>query len=311
MHRFFGEYVAYDLFNSIAIYVTLILSLFCYKSKLNAMGLYSRYAVFFLSRKNYKAGKFFKYFLAFVELFLITLICIASVLFNYPFGELVGTGVNYFGGLYALPILMIVFSVVIMANPMKQMDIVTFLLPMRLFFLKLACFFNGCCWGIPWEYGPYNYHYDHPGNQVPVQAIEAFWALAIFVFFLWYRKKAKEGTMYPMYLILYSATRFCSEFLRREENVLWIFKTYHLLCMAGFVIGLILFFIARKYGDKISDFFDKPHKKFDLKIAQYEEQLSIEAEQKRLAEEAAEAERKEKARQFRNRAKARLGKKIK
>ena len=168
---------------------------------------------------------------------------------------------------------------------MKQMDIVAPLLPLRLVFLKIACYFNGCCWGIPWEYGPYNHHYDHPGNQVPVQAIEAFWAFSIFVFLLIYRKKAKPGTIYPMYIILYSATRFCSEFFRREENVLWIFKRYHLLCLAGVTIGLVLLFIVKIWGNKIQNLFEKPHKNLDLKIAQYKNQQAL-----KLAEERAQAE---------------------
>lgn len=280
MHRYFGDVVAYDLFNMLGFIMAMISSLFYFKSKRNVMGLHSKRVIFLASRINRYLGKVVEVVLASVESLLMAFMIDRATYTNRPFGELVGTGADYFGLLSTVSFFWIALSLILVVNPLKQMDITTMSLPVYLFFVKLACFFNGCCWGIPWEYGPYNYHYDHPGNQVPVQAIEAFWALAIFIFLLWYRKKAKTGTMFPMYMILYSATRFCSEFFRREENVLWIFKTYHLLCLAGIAIGLVLLFIAVKFGDKISAFFDKPHAKLDLKIAEYENAHKDEWERK-------------------------------
>jgi len=272
MHQFFGDLNAYDLFNNIGIYVAIISIFFLVKTKTKTMGLYSRYAIFYVSKKSLRAKKFLEYFLAFIELFCLTAISILVALLNTPFGDLIGTGGNYFASLFIFPILGTIFSVLIKANPLEQMDIVTLLLPIRLFFVKLACYCQGCCWGISWKYGPYNHHYDHPGNQVPVQAIEAFWMLLIFIFLLWYRKKAKTGTLFPIYMILYSVTRFFSEFFRNEENVLWIFKTYHLLCLAGIAIGLIMLLIVKMFGEKITEHFENSHRKLDLKIAQHEEQ---------------------------------------
>ncbi len=260
----FGQY-AYDLFSIIGILSAFISSLFFVKKRTNELGLYSKNAVLYVSKKFSSAGKFSKYFFAVIELLFMTLVGMLATIFTKPMGELMGTGFNYFGTLFAFCPLWFIASAIIKTNPLKNIDMMTMILPAHLFFIKIACFCNGCCWGIPWEYGPYNYDNEHPGNQVPVQAIEAFWAIVILAVLLLYRKKAKPGTVFPVYMILFSATRFCSEFFRHEENVLWIFKTYHLLCLSGIIIGFILYFIAVKYGDKIQSFFEKPHRKFDLK----------------------------------------------
>lgn len=274
MHIYFGELYAYDLFNSIGIYVALISSVFLVKAKTEMLGLWSRSAVFSVLKKSEKKANILKHVLSFVEIVLMSVVSIATALFNSPFGELVGTGANYFGNLFGFAILGTFFSVAIMANPMEQMDIVTILLPVRLFFVKIACFCQGCCWGIPWEYGPYNHNPNHPGNQVPVQAIEIFWVMLIFIFLLWYRKRAKKGTVFPMYMILYSATRFPIEFFKADyENILGPFKMYHFLCAAGFVIGLSFYLFAVKFGDRMFKFVDNKHEQLNIKIDMYEKHM--------------------------------------
>lgn len=306
MYLYFGELKAYDLFNTIGFYACLLSSLFYFKSKQNAKSLYSRVVISFVSRKNERLGKIVEIILlSFESLLMAYMIDFALASFNRPLGKLVGTGANYFGCLFTISLIWFILCMIFVINPLKQIDIATMGLPVYLFFGKIACFLQGCCYGIPWEHGPYYCNPYHPGKQVPTQLIETFWVVLIFIFLLKYRKKAKPGTIFPMYMILYSATRFCSEFLRREDNVLWIFKTYHLFCIAGVVIGLLLLLIVKLFGDKIQNIFEKPHKKFELKIAQKEEERALKlAEEKALAE-AAEIERLEKVRLARARAKAR------
>lgn len=274
MYMYIGDINAYDLFNVIGICVALFSSAFLIKAKTQTLGLWSRYAVFSVFKKNKKKAKILEYLLAFLEIFLFAVISIATALFNEPFGDLVGTGLNYFGNLFSVGIFVVLFSVIVMANPMEQMDLITLLLPVRLFFVRIACYCQGCCWGIPWEYGPYNHDANHPGNQVPVQATEAFITVVIFAFLLWYRKKAKTGTMYPMYMILYGGARFFNEFFTDNyPNVLGPFNTYQILCVVAIIIGIALYFIAVKYGNKIFKFIDNKHEKFDMKIATYEKHM--------------------------------------
>lgn len=173
---------------------------------------------------------------------------------NLIFADWFGTGTNYFGLLSTAPILSTLVCFMLWVNPLKQMDITTPIFPLALAITKISCFCAGCCNGAEWQHGVFNYRYGRP--EVPVQLIEGLWGLLIFIFLMKYKKKAKTGTLYPIYLILFSATRFFSEFLRAEPNVLGPLKTYHLLCLAGIVYGVILYLVALKLGDKITALFE-------------------------------------------------------
>ena len=315
MYRFFGEQEAYSLFNTLAVVLTVVSSLFYFNIKKNSISLYSKLLIDFVGQKNFRIGKLkvakiIEAILVSVELLIMSYLPSVVASINRPFGALVGTGANYFGLLFTVWLIIILVSLLIMSNPIKQLDIVTIFLPFRMIFTRLACYFNGCCWGIPWEYGPYNYHYDHPGNQVPVQVIEAGIVLIIFLFFLWYRKKAKPGTMFPMYMILYGGARFFKEFFTADyPAVLGPFKVYHFLCAISFVVGLILFFIMRKYGEILSDLFEKQKKKLESYVRNYEAKKAQEKADEEAKAEAEMLERLEKAKAARAKASVKYKKK--
>lgn len=312
MHRFFGEQDAYSLFNYIATLLTTVMSLFYFKIKKESISVYSKQAIQLVAQKNIRIGKIkiekvVEFILVSVELLIMARVCIYATFINGPFGNLVGTGANYFGLLFSVWILITMASVLILSNPIKQLDVVTLFLPFFLTFVRIACFFNGCCWGIPWEYGPYNHHYDHPGNQVPVQAIESAFVFVIYLFLLWYRKRAKPGTIFPMYMFLYSGLRFFNEFFTAADpDIIGPFNMYHILCVIGFVIGLVVFFIMRKYGNKISDAFDRTvNNKIDEIIRKKKQKIVEENERA----EAEMQERLEKAKAARAKASVKYRKK--
>ena len=289
MYRFeVGDLSAYSFTNEMSYYFILFVSLFFFKYKKDIVGFFSKMAIRFFSAKSKMLEKISLIVFASVESLLTAHIITRSTFFNMTFGELVGTGANYFATLILAPTFIFAFSLIILANPIKQVDMYTLLLPLYLIPVKLACFFNGCCWGIEWEYGLYNHHPSHPGRQVPAQAIEILFAIIIFIILFFYKNKAKTGTIFPMYMILYGGTRFFIEFLKAGyPNVLGPFKVYHILCFICFVVGIILFFVARKFGDKFSDFFEKLYSKLDTAIAMkkaLKEQLIAEENIKREAD---------------------------
>lgn len=304
MYRFFGETDAYSLFNTIAIVLTAVSSLFYFNIKKNSISLYSEILINFVKQKGIVIGKIkvekiVEVILVSVELLIMGCLPSVAAVANRPFGRLVGTGANYFGLLFVIGFAVILISVLIMSNPIKQLDLVAIFLPFRMIFTRLACFFNGCCWGIPWKYGLYNHNPYHPGNQVPVQAFEVAVVLSIFIFFLLYRKKAKTGTLLPMYIFLYSGARFFIEFFTAAEpDIIGPFNMYQILCVIGFVIGLVVFFVMRKYGEKLSDAFDEKVNGVINGIARREEQriaeenARIEAEMKERLEKAKAARAK-------------------
>ena len=312
MYRFFGETDAYSLFNTLARVLTIVASLLYFNIKKDSISLYSKILINFVGQKRIVIGKIkiekiVEFILVSVELLIMGYLPSLAAKVNQPFGRLVGTDGNYFGLLTVVWLVVILISVLILSNPIKQLDLVAIFLPFRMIFTRLACFFNGCCWGIPWEYGPYNYHYDHPGNQVPVQAIEAGFVLIIFLFLLWYRKRARPGTMFPMYMFLYSGLRFFNEFFTAADpDIIGPFNMYHILCAIGVVVGLIAFFVMRKYGEKISSAFDRTvNNKID-EITRKKKQKIVEENERAEAE---MKERLEKAKAARAKASVKYRKK--
>ena len=266
MHQYIGDQWSYALINSFATPVALIFCVFLYFLKKDSISLYSEKLLYVLGKKNIKSKNIVKVILVCAELLLITRLSAYSSIVNTPFGKLVGTGGNYFGLLIVAPIAWFLVSLILCSNPLKQADIATLSLPPFLFVVKIACYCQGCCWGIPWEHGPYSRHLDHPGNQVPIQAIEAVLALVILFFLFYIRKKTKPGQLFPIYLIVYSATRFPVEFLSAaHKKIAGPFNTYHFLCIAGIVVGIIMLLIIKFCGDKMNEVFERPHKKLKEK----------------------------------------------
>lgn len=182
----------------------------------------------------------------------------SNIIFNRFFADLFDTNANYFGTLVVVPFLWVLISAFYGHNPLKKLDFMTLCLPLYLVFAKVGCFMAGCCRGIPWEYGPYNEVYGQE-RQVPVQLIEAALALIIFFILKEYKKKAKDGTVFPVYMILYCSTRFFSEFLRASRNVLGPLKMYQILCIAGLIYGIILLPIVALIRNKVAIYYDKKY----------------------------------------------------
>ncbi len=173
---------------------------------------------------------------------------------NTKFGDLVNTGSNYFGSLFFVPFILFAWFYFISVNPLKAMDLITPAFSLRLIFVKLACFCAGCCSGMECSWGWYYPKQDM--IMFPSQLLEAIVSLALFVFFMFYRKKAKEGTLFPIYLIIYSATRFFTEFTRIEDEVFAILKIYHILCLVGILVGIIWLVIVKKHSYKIIEIYE-------------------------------------------------------
>ena len=248
----------YGLFNTIAVYIVYIYNLVNLKNKKNNLSNAS-----LILHKRFSDKEKLNFLTSINILTLIETLAIAFVQYdiagylglNSIFGKIFKTGANYFGLLVLGPIILYLFFYVISINPLKQMDSITPAYPLALVFVKLACFFHGCCQGFECSWG----YYDQTEckNFFPTQLIEAGLALLLFIFLICYRKKAKEGTLFPIYMILYSATRFFSEFTRIEKNILGPFKTYHFLCLMGVIIGIAELFVVLKYSEKIKFIYNR------------------------------------------------------
>ena len=185
-----------------------------------------------------------------LEIIIISLLQYALIpIGNKVLGNLLKTGPNYFGLLFIGPVILTIVFIFSGTDVLKHIDLITPAYPLGLIVAKLACFCYGCCYGIECSFGLYN-HFTK-AVEFPVQLVEAGLGLILFVFLMFIRRKTKEGTLFPIYLITYSATRFFSEFLRHEADVLWIFKRYHLFCLAGIVVGVIELYLVTKKKNKL------------------------------------------------------------
>lgn len=115
----------------------------------------------------------------------------------------------------------------------KMADLFSPSIALGLFFGRMGCFFAGCCYGqetsLPW-----GMIFTDPNSLArlnvslhPTQLYEAISSLAIFFFLNWKRrKKAFEGQIFWLFLLLYSVIRFFFEYLRDDPR--------------GFLLGTIL-----------------------------------------------------------------------
>ena len=239
----------YSLLNTIATIMLLTYNLLHYKEKKKILGGVSRQAIDYFASRRWRI-------LSTVGFWVVLEIIIVSAAqyhftgyFNSLLGKLLETGANYFGNLFSAPILVLLVCILLKIDYLAQMDLVTPAFPLALFISKIACFFAGCCGGVQWIYGCYN-----PTSrriEFPAQLLESAVALVLFIFLQCGKKKFKKGTIFPVYLIAFSAIRFFTEFTRCEPNVLWGLKTYHFLCIAGVIVGVFQYWAVRKYDARM------------------------------------------------------------
>lgn len=243
----------YTNLNIVARIVVFIFNVLNFKSKSKAIG---RGTIFFTKTiSNKTEQRFVTNLLILGEIFIISFAQYVLSGINTIFGELVGTEANYFGKLIFSPILVAFFCLLLGIDVFKQMDIITPALPLALAVSKFGCFCTGCCRGVVSSFGFYNYKTNQ--TEFPSQLLEMALAFGIFVFLMIWKKKAKEGTIFPIYLILYSSTRFFSEFTRAEGNVFFFLKTYHILCLIGIIVGILMLVFIEKFKDRIRCFYNE------------------------------------------------------
>lgn len=107
---------------------------------------------------------------------------------------------------------------------------------------RVGCTINGCCYGLP-STSPAAVIYTNPNSfaplgvpTLPVTAFEIVYNLIVFGILLSLRKKLKpEGSLFLIYIALYAAWRFGSDFMRAGTPFL---KDIGLLANVPFLSGL-------------------------------------------------------------------------
>lgn len=244
----------FALFNTIGSIALVLYNLLHFKKKKCMLGKVSSSLIDHFQAKEQKwYGKILSSIVwwTFVEICLISMaqyLCVGFL--NAGASKLFNTGANYFGVLYGAPFMVLLVCLMLKIDYFAQMDLITPAYPLALVFVKIACHFGGCCCGIPWENGTYN-----PITrqiEFPAQLLESGVALFLFIVLFSFRNRFKKGTVFPIYLITYSALRFFTEFFREEPAVFMGLKTYQFLCIAGVILGVIEYVIVSLCGKKKS-----------------------------------------------------------
>ncbi|UCD18813.1 MAG: prolipoprotein diacylglyceryl transferase [candidate division WOR-3 bacterium] len=137
-------------------------------------------------------------------------------------------GMMFFGGFLGGFLLGALYMRKQKISILKMSDLVAPSLGLGLFFTRIGCFLNGCCFGkpsiLPWavRFPPDCVAGTSPiGTQPlhPAQLYESAFGLALF-FFLnnRLRKSLRAGTVFAQFLIFYGAFRFGVDLIRYYEN---------------------------------------------------------------------------------------------
>ncbi len=132
----------------------------------------------------------------------------------------------------------------------QTLDLVTLSLPIILFFSRIGCLLNGCCYGretggfggvyLPGPYGVWAYRY-------PTQIMLMILDLGLFIW-LWSTRKKKlfEGSLTLLFLIAFSIGRSLIDALRDLPHVLGPFSLHQLNSLVILFVTIPIYFIQRR-----------------------------------------------------------------
>jgi phosphatidylglycerol---prolipoprotein diacylglyceryl transferase len=157
-------------------------------------------------------------------------------------------GLVFYGGLLGGAIGMILIARVRQLNIYRLGDAIAAPLALGTAIGRIGCFLNGCCYGIAAK-APWGLDFFGKGRYLPTQLIEMVWALVMFgIIFFWLEKKVKfktDGSLFLIYLALYSFGRFFVEFIRYNSwRLFGVLSFAQLISIVVFVVSV--YFIIRK-----------------------------------------------------------------
>jgi len=172
-------------------------------------------------------------------------------------GNLLTTGLTFYGGAIASLILMIAYAIAFRINIFFLLNFYAAPLAIAHAIGRIGCFFAGCCFGtvtnsffgviFPTGSIP-DIHYHEAIKIHPVQLYES---LSLFILFLVLRKVPLEKRL-GIYLIYYSFARFFLEFLRADSRgSILAFSSLspaQLISIPAFIVGILILVFSLYYS---------------------------------------------------------------
>jgi len=164
-------------------------------------------------------------------------------------------GMMFFGGFIGAMIAGFIYLRKEKIPVLKVADIIAPAIAIGLFFTRIGCFLNGCCFGIPstlpWaiRFPPHCVAGTSPVGDLtlhPTQIYTSLFGLALF-FFLNNKlsKPHGRGEIFALYLMFHGAFRFGVNFIRYYENSanIWI---NHVIALGLVAVGAVIYIISSK-----------------------------------------------------------------
>jgi len=155
-------------------------------------------------------------------------------------------GLSWFGGMFLAILAAICYLKIKKFSVYRTLDLLAPFVVLAQAIGRIGCFLNGCCYGRPSRFGIY----VDAGHValIPTQIYSTLMLLLIFVFlrFIQERPAQKAGTVFFLYILLYSVKRFFIEFFRGDSSpVLWGLTLFQLFSAVLFIVALTKLIMLR------------------------------------------------------------------
>ena len=147
--------------------------------------------------------------------------------------------------------LLVGFLAVEAAKPLLRYDIppndrFAVALPFSIAIGRIGCLVAGCCRGAPHD-GPLAIAYDDGVLRHPAQLYEALFQLAAgYALLVLWRRKVLFGRLFALYLALYGAFRFATEFLRDTAKPFAGLSAYQWMSLAMVAAGAAALYLRSR-----------------------------------------------------------------
>lgn len=140
-------------------------------------------------------------------------------------------GLSFYGSVWLIMLFIPLAGLLLKLRPLKSLDFAAPGVAIMIGFMRVGCFFNGCCGGITVRSATGSFTW-------PAQAIESAGDFIIlFILLEWERKKDPKGKLYPVFLVMYGVLRFFVEFIRNTEKGALGLSNGQWYSLASIIIG--------------------------------------------------------------------------
>jgi len=152
-------------------------------------------------------------------------------------------GLSWFGGLILAVICGIVYLKKKNLSVYKIFDLIVPFVALGQAIGRIGCLLNGCCFGKISQFGIY--FTAHKLVLIPTQAYSSLILILIFIILrILQDRPHKEGGIFFLYLLLYSAKRFFIEFWRADNDIIFLgltlFQVISIVIFCLFLLKLVL-----------------------------------------------------------------------